>query len=266
MPLAELPDAAVFYETAGKGPPVLVIGGTWGDLRQPPGPFAWPGAERFSLAAFDHRDLGRSRSRRAEQPTMADFASDALALIGHLGWDRFSVLGVSFGGMVAQELALAASERVRRMVLVATSTGGADSRSYPLHELYGVSTAERAATLTRLLDTRARSDAALSERIEKFLIDDHNFAMQTDPSPGLARQLEARRHHDTSTRVGALRTPTLVVAGRFDGIAPVPVCEALARALPEGRLAVLDGGHALLVQDPRGWPLIASFLADGKAA
>lgn len=56
MPLAELSQADLLYETAGDGPPVLLIGGKWSDLRQPPEPFAWPGCERFAVLAFDHRE------------------------------------------------------------------------------------------------------------------------------------------------------------------------------------------------------------------
>jgi 3-oxoadipate enol-lactonase len=165
MPVAELGEVALHYETAGEGPPVLVIGGTGGDLRHAPGPFWWPGAERFSLLAYDHRDQGRSVSRSDLQPTMADFAGDALALVDHLGWDRFSVVGISFGGMVAQELALAAGARVERLVLAITSSGGEGSRSYPLHELYARGQEERAARLVELLDTRAAAQPRLAQAI-----------------------------------------------------------------------------------------------------
>jgi 3-oxoadipate enol-lactonase len=261
MPVAELGDVALYYETAGEGPPVLVIGGTGGDLRQAPGPFWWPGAERFSLLAYDHRDQGRSVSRSGEQPTMADFAGDALALVDHLGWDRFSVVGISFGGMVAQVLALTAGARVERLVLAITSSGGDGSRSYPLHELYALAHDERTARLVELLDTRTATQPQLAEAISGFLTVDRSLAAREDPSPGLLRQLEARRHHDTSARLHELRMPTLVVAGRFDGIAPIAACERLAQAIPGARLEVFDGGHGVLLQDPAAWPSIADFLS-----
>jgi 3-oxoadipate enol-lactonase len=266
MPRAELADVTLFYETAGDGPPVMLIGGTWGDLRQAPGPFAWPGAERFSLLAFDHRDIGRSVSRSSEQPTMADFAGDALGLADHLGWDRFALLGISFGGMVAQEVALLAGARIDRLVLVSTSSGDARSKSYPLHELYELPAGERAGRLAALLDTRATTQPALAEAIESYLVGGPSFAIERAPPAGLLRQLEARRHHDASGRIGALQVPTLVTAGRFDAIAPVAACEALAHAIPGSRLAVLDGGHAslFLMQDPAAWPLIADFLSGAR--
>jgi 3-oxoadipate enol-lactonase len=260
VPLAELSAAALFYETAGAGPPVLLIGGTGGDLRRAPGPFAWPGAERFSVLAFDHRDQGRSRSHAAAQPTMADFASDALELTEHLGWDRFDVVGYSFGGMVAQELALAARERVGRLVLVATSSGGDGCRSYPLHELYELEPAARTAALVELLDTRATTQPQLAAAIASYLAVDRALSANDVPPPGLVRQLAARRDHDSSARLGALQMPALVIAGRFDGIATPATCEALARALPDAQLQVYEGGHAVLLQDPDAWPAIARFL------
>jgi 3-oxoadipate enol-lactonase len=261
VPLAELGDATLFHEMAGTGPPLLLIGGSGGDLRRAPGPFAWPGAERFSLLAYEHRDQGRSTSHSRGQPTMADFARDALELVDHVGWERFRVLGLSFGGMVAQELALAAGERVQRLVLIATSSGGEGSRSFPLHELYALGAAERAARLVQLLDTRSRTQPELAGALARYLAEDPALAAHAAPPTGLLRQLEARRHHDSSARLAGLRVPTLVVAGRFDGIATVAASERLAHAIPRAQLAIFDGGHGLLVQDPAAWPAIARFLA-----
>jgi 3-oxoadipate enol-lactonase len=260
--LAQLKDACLYYELAGDGPPVLLISGTGSDLRRPPGPFAWPGAEDFSLLAYDHRDLGRSRSRSQAQPTMEDFAADALALADHVGWESFSVIGISFGGMVAQELALAAGERIERLVLACTSAGGAYGASYPLHELYALSDAERTARLVRVLDTRAEENEELAQAIALYLTVDRSFATGELPPDGLLRQLQARSTHDTSARLTSLVMPTLVAAGRFDGLAPPARSERLAAAIAGARLELFDGGHGFLMQDPAAWPAIAEFLLD----
>jgi 3-oxoadipate enol-lactonase len=263
MPTAELGEVTLFYELAGSGPPLLSISGSGGDLRNPPGPFAWPGADGLSLLAFDHRDLGRSVSRSQAQPTMGDFARDALALVDHVGWERFSIFGLSFGGMVAQELALAAGDRVECLVLAATSAGGRLGASYPLHELYELTPRQRGERLVRLLDTRAASDPALAQAIAGYLTVDRTFVAGEPPPAGLLRQLEARRHHDTSERLGELRVPTLVAAGSFDGIAPVANASALAEQIPGARMRVFEGGHGFLLQDPQAWPAIAEFVRAG---
>ena len=96
-----------------------------------------------------------ARPRCPEGPySMADYAADALGLMDHVGWASCRVVGVSFGGMVAQELAVTAPDRVERLALVCTSPGGIGGASYPLHELTSLSDEERTAISVPLLDTR----------------------------------------------------------------------------------------------------------------
>jgi 3-oxoadipate enol-lactonase len=265
MPVARLTSASLYYELQqpdGLADPVraLVIPGTGSDLREPPGPFGWPGSERFAVLSYDHRDLGRSRAECAEAPEMADFAADALALAEHVGWETFAVVGISFGGMVAQELALRAPERVTKLVLAITSAGGALGSSYPLKELYSLPAEERLGLLVSLLDTRTAQDPQLEAALRGFLTAGHSLH-PLEVAPGLARQLDARSRHDASARLGELTMPCLVAGGRYDGIAPPERSAALAAAIPGARLAIFDGGHGVLLQDPAAWSMIAAFLA-----
>jgi 3-oxoadipate enol-lactonase len=268
MPTTQLSSASLYYElqapatAAQDGEPrrVLVIGGTGGDLREQPGPFGWPGAERCAVLGYDHRGLGRSQDAAARPLEMADFATDALELADHAGWPAFSVVGISFGGMVAQELALRAPERVAGLVLAVTSGGGGLGSSYPLHDLYARPPAERIEDLVALLDTRTAQDEALAAALRGFLEAGHSLN-PPEPPPGLVRQLEARRAHDVSGRLGALQMPCLVLGGRYDGIAPPERSASLAAAIEGARLAILNGGHGVLLQDPAAWPMIAAFLA-----
>jgi 3-oxoadipate enol-lactonase len=252
--------ARIHFERAGSGPPLLHISGTGSDLRRPPSPFAWPGAAQFDLIAYDHRGLGRSTAGD-EKPTMADFAADALALADAAGWRRFSVVGVSFGGMVGQELAIRAPARVERLVLACTSSGGAGGSSAPLHEILVLPAAERQRTLVALLDTRTATDALLRADLAALVA-----AGDVEPPASARRQLEARRTHDTWDRLGAIEAATLVAAGRYDGIAPLVNSEALAGAIAGARLEVFEGGHPFLQQDPSAWPAVAAFLAAGQAS
>src|SRR4051812_46499058 len=118
MPIVSLSSASLYYELQPPASPapgepsrVLVIQGTGSDLRGLPGPFGWPGSERFEALSYDHRGLGRSSSNGEAPPAMEDFAADAIALADHVAWAEFAVVGISFGGMVAQELALRAPGR-----------------------------------------------------------------------------------------------------------------------------------------------------------
>ncbi len=260
MPVAHLPGVALYYEQTGAGIPILTLNGSATDLRQHPGPLDWPLTERFGVVAYDHRGLGQSEPTDAERtPTMADFGADALALADHLDLDRFGVIGVSFGGMVAQELALIAADRITRLVLCCTSSGGAGGASYPLHELWDRDDSERLESMVALIDTRAADDPAFGDAMRAFT--SRTSATPTTAPPGAVRQLDARSRHDTWDRLPAISVPTLVAAGRYDGIAPLANSEALASRIPTATLQVFDGGHGFFGQDPTAWPAIIEFLS-----
>ena len=248
----------IWFERAGAGPRVLVINGTGSDLRTEPNIFASPWAREFDLVSYDHRDLGRS-SRVAAQPSMADFADDAAAVIDAVGWESCAVIGISFGGMVAQELAIRHPTRIERFALLCTSSGGAGGSSYPLHELEDLDEEARARVLLAINDTRYDEAWQEAHPTEAAALLD---LVRAARAPMSAKQLEARRTHDTFDRLGRIAGPTLVAAGRHDGIAPLANAEALAAAIPDARLEVFEGGHAFLVQDRRAFPTIAAFVAD----
>ena len=260
MPFTELSAATIHHDQAGDGAPLLVINGTGSDLRNRPNALEWPIAKRHTVLAYDHRGLGQLTPRDPDhQPTMAEFAADALELVDHLGWERFAVLGISFGGMVAQELAISAPERISHLVLACTSSGGEGGASYPLHELYAGPAAERGERYLPIVDRRHATDPELLERART--------AMAARPMPetvplGLTRQLEARRHHDTWERLPSITCPTFVMYGRHDGIAPPENSGALARQIPDARLAGYEGGHLFLAQDRTAWTDLLGFLAE----
>ena len=259
MPHITLPGVELYFELAGTGPRLLYVGGTGSDLRRVPSPFSSPAAARTTMLAYDHRGLGRSVAADAgHQPTMADFADDALALCDALGWDDFLLIGVSFGGMVAQEIALRGSGRVRRLVLCCTSSGGVGGASAPLHEIYPRPLEERLDQMVALADMRTRHDEQRRATLRATLA----AAAPAEIPIGLQRQLAARRGHDTWDRLDALACPTLIAAGRHDGIAPLANAEALAGRIPGARLAVFDGGHGFFFDDRAAWPAMLAFLLD----
>lgn len=260
MPVASVPGATLHYELAGDGPRVLVVNGTGSDLRKKPNVLDGPIVRRATTLTYEHRGLGRSRADDPDaQPTMADFGADVLALADALGWDRFALLGISFGGMVAQHAALAAGDRVTRLVLACTSAGGAGGSSAPLHEVYPLTSPERIERSVGYSDLRTATDRERRRRLVEFMTE---ATAADDPAtyPGLAKQLEARRHHDTWDRLPSLAVPTLVAAGRHDGIAPLANAEALATRIPGAELQVFEGGHAFFLEDRAAWPAMIDFL------
>lgn len=263
VPTARIGDIDIHHEIAGTGPPLLFIGGTGGDLRQKPNVLDGPLVEHFTVAAFDQRGLGRT-SKPDRPATMAEYGADAAGLLDHLGWTAVAVVGVSFGGMVAQELAVARPDLVARLVLCCTSSGGAGGASYPLHELADLPEERRRRRHLAISDTRFDEDwqDANPEQAEKILARMAPSSPQDEESViGSRRQLEARKGHDTWDRLGAITAPTLVAAGRYDGIAPVANSEALVSRIPKAALQVFEGGHLFLLQDRSCWPAIIGFLS-----
>jgi 3-oxoadipate enol-lactonase len=130
VPFIQVRDLQVWYELQGSGPRLLYISGTGGDLRRRPSVFERPIAQHFEILTYDQRGLGRTSKPPADY-TMIDYAEDTVGLLDAIGWDRCHVMGVSFGGMVAQELAIRYPERFDRVVLACTSSGGAGNPEYP---------------------------------------------------------------------------------------------------------------------------------------
>jgi 3-oxoadipate enol-lactonase len=251
---------SLYYELAGTGERLLFISGTGADLRQSPRLTDGPNFTEFELLQYDQRGLGRS-DVPAGPYTMADYANDAAALLDAVGWEEALVLGVSFGGMVAQELAIRHPGRVRRLVLACTSPGGAGGASYPLHELVGLEPEAALDQRLSLIDTRW--DAAWREghpETVAMLAERFTPRSSEGSTEGPSLQLEARRHHDTAGRLGQVRCPTLVCGGRYDGIAPPANSEFLAGGIPGAELEMFDGGHMFFLQDPAALPSIRRFL------
>src|SRR5271155_3672586 len=160
MPVAGLGAIDLYFERAGQGTPLLFISGTGGDLRVKPNVFDGPLPKAFDVLAYDQRGLGRSAKPDVAY-SMADYADDAAALMDYVGWPTAKVIGASFGGMVAQELALRHPARVERLVLACTSPGGAGGASFPFHEIGHLRGEARARHMIPISDTRR--DAAWAQ-------------------------------------------------------------------------------------------------------
>jgi len=265
MPVSDVNGVELYWERAGSGAPLLFCNGsgaTLADARV----ILDALAGRFDLLAWDYRGFGRS-GPVTRSYGMGDVAADAAGLIELVGWTTCRVVGVSFGGMVAQELAVTHPDCVERLALVCTSAGGGGGSSYPLQQLLELPMEERAAAGLRISDSRwddrwldgHPGDRALAERLTAR-------QGQRDPA-GAAReaQLAARAGHDVWDRLGAITCPTLVTCGRYDGIAPAQNSGAIASRIRGAELRGYNGGHMFLFQDPAAMPELVAFLADIEA-
>lgn len=249
------------WSKGGSGDAVLYLSGSGRSLTDHPSVFDGPLAKNFCVLAHDQRGLGRSDAPPGDWTTV-DYAVDAERLLNLLRIERCHVVGVSFGGMVAQHLAAQRPDLVDRLVLAATSPGGDGGSSYPIHELESYDPDERFALELELEDVRQSRawQHTNPERVGQLKAAWQKAVRPEPPSAGERRQLDARRRHDCWHQLVDITAPTLICAGRYDGVAPVGNAAALASRIPQSRLDIFEGGHRFLRRDPLAWPRILHFL------
>ena len=224
----------LYYELHGPvdAPPLVLLEGMGGDI---PG---WRRniphlAARHLVVALDSRGNGRS-DKPDERMTMTTFVDDAVALLNELRIERAHVYGQSFGGMVAQELALTHPGRVRSLVLACTHAG-------PKH-------AVKPGIESRVPKTRpylALYSEAFASAHPEHVQDDLRVGSR-NPQPAFAglRQWEAIQRWSAFDRLPAISVPTLVLHGTEDRLVPAANGRMLSEAIPGARLFLLEGaGH-----------------------
>ncbi len=246
MPYASIPSGNLYYETHGEGDPLLLHPGFgctveiyWRNTQ--------PLAERFQVIVFDPRGAGRSDDGPPTM-TMSDFSGDAAALLDALGIESAHVFGTSFGGMVAQHIALEHPGRVRRLVLACTTPGGEAHVLPPAENMLRFMAASEitdpveAMRSTYFLNYSdefvAGHDALLAERA---LANQH---LRSTPE-GRAGQLNAVQNHDATARLREIAHPTLVAHGTEDGTVPVDNGRTLSARIPNAELRLYPRGRHL---------------------
>ncbi len=224
-----------------------------------------PIAQNLEILAYDQRGLGQT-SKPDIPYAMVDYADDANALLEALRWDRCLVMGISFGGMVAQEFALRYPQRVERLVLACTSSGGAGGSSYPLHELVNLSLEDYVRCILQLSDIRRHAIWREANPVQfQALLDEALASLRVGADEpghqmGARRQLKARAHHDTYDRLHELQMAVYICGGLYDGIAKPANLKAMQERILGSRLELFQGGHLFYIQDPRAFDRIKAFL------
>jgi pimeloyl-ACP methyl ester carboxylesterase len=251
MPTVRVRDIQMFYQDVGEGDPVLLIMGFGGDH------LAWAMqmadfAARHRVIAFDNRGVGQSDAPDAPYTTRM-MADDALGLMDALGVDSAHVLGVSMGGMIAQELVLARPDRVRSLHLACTF-GRPDPYMLALNSAWremriGLG---RESTL-RTLGLWLFSPTTYAERPE--LIEALLQNSLANPYPqsliGFLRQGEAVAAHDALERLGAIRCPTLVSVAEDDILVPPRFAREIVARIPGAELRTIPAaGHGYFLERP----------------
>jgi pimeloyl-ACP methyl ester carboxylesterase len=252
MPSVDAAGTELHYERAGAGEPLLLIQGmsathlTWGR------PFLDELEGSFECIVFDNRGMGLSGP--AEMPfSTADMAADTAGLLDALELETAHVVGISMGGMIAQELALAHPERIRTLTLGATYCGGPEGTLMAREDQKMLGDAMASRDRDRV--HRAMWEINLSPG---FRADDSRFAAFAEmgsalraPLPVIVQQMRACGAHDTSERLGQVSLPTLVIHGDEDRLLGPSNGRQIAALIPGARLEMLAGiGHMFWWEHP----------------
>jgi pimeloyl-ACP methyl ester carboxylesterase len=250
--IAETGDIHLDYERSGAGPPLLLIMGMSGTALHWGEPFLAELRRDFDVIAYDHRGVGAS-SRLEGPTTIVELADDAADLLGALGISSAHVLGISMGGMVAQELALRHPERVRALALGCTYCGGPGSMLTPPEVLQRLTEAMMSGDRERAVRTAWEINVSPT-----MAADESAYAAFTGilssravAVPVIVAQMQAISNHDTSARLSGLQLPTLIVHGTADQLLPVQNAHVIASHIDAARLELLDGiGHLFFWEQP----------------
>ncbi|GAA2007449.1 alpha/beta fold hydrolase [Nakamurella flavida] len=247
------------YRLEGEGPQtVVLINGLADDLDtwayQVPDLLA----AGYRVLSFDNRGIGASDTP-AGPYTTARMAADAKGLVDALGLTDFHLLGVSMGGMIAQEYALAYPQDLASLTLACTyaAPGPFCSRMFAfwgdLAPKLGVPFVMRDVSLW------AFTVPFFEERTDEAAEFEAGMAQLTMPVEAYLAQLHAIQVHDTTARLAEITVPTLVLAGEEDILIPVRLSRRLHEGIAGSQFVTVPGGHASLWESPE--PFNAAVLA-----
>jgi 3-oxoadipate enol-lactonase len=245
------------WEEQGSGAPLLLIQGL-GYAR-----WSWepvvPGlAERYRVLFFDNRGIGESD--KPDGPyTAREMARDALQVLDEAGVERAHVLGASLGGMIAQELAVAAPARVDKLVLCCTTPGGAATVPMPA---VTVRLFEESGSLPPEVALRRFVENALAPDAPAALVDELYRRRLANPPDPLGWQAQAAAGLGFAGVDGAIAAPTLLVTGTEDNVVDPRNTAVLAERIRGARVERLPAtGHLFFWEQPDAFVrIVTEFL------
>lgn len=258
MAIAAIGDIELNYHVLGdSGPFVLLVTGfgTRGDTWTP---ISRALAGRgFRAIQFDNRDIGRSSQQEGVDYDISDMAADALGLLDHLGVEQAHLVGISMGGMIAEELLVRFPQRFLRAVLLATWPGGAEAKMpepaliQKLLSMGDLSDPAEAPGRLRAL-YQAITAPTFAEKSPDLIEMAINFALESPAKPaGLMRQIRAIGRFSIWDRLPDIKTPVLILHGDADPLIPHENGVAISRRIPGAELRTLPGvGHLIPLEAP----------------
>jgi pimeloyl-ACP methyl ester carboxylesterase len=240
----------IAHELGGAGTPMVMIHGAQGDQTMFAG-LAATFRPKFKVLTFDQR--GSGLSDKPDMPySVAMLADDTAALMDNIGFADAHIIGVSMGGMIAQEFALRHARKVRSLVLGCTTPGGSQSIRATGLATNAYSTKEMSAEdRGRALTEAAFTKGYLAKHPELIsLMVEQRRQRPIDPV-GFARRLAALQTFDTYDRLPQIKCPTLVITGKDDALIPWENSRLIAGRIAGAQLRILEpAGHCFWLEQP----------------
>jgi len=243
------------YEIRGAGEPVALIMGFSGSGRGWGEPFLKLMAARFRIFVIDNRGTGESDKPDAEF-TLSDMAADIAAVLDHARTPRAHIFGISMGGMIAQEFALAYPGRTRGLVLGCTNCGTSHSVAADpaaianLLPAPGMDPVEQARRAFSVACGKAFLESAAGQAtLEREIAEMGNYPVT--PMHTFMRQGQAIGGFESFARLGQIKAPTLIIHGDDDSIVPYPNAEVLHGVIAGSKVHTLKAaGHMFFWEAP----------------
>jgi 3-oxoadipate enol-lactonase len=249
MPTISADGIDLAYQIDGDGPQTLVLVNGLADAKE-----SWEAqlpafAERYRVVSYDNRGVGESTMPTGPYTT-AQNAEDLARLVDALGLERFHLLGVSMGGMIAQEYAIAHAERLLSASFCCTYShpGPFCLRMFScwrdLVPHLGVGFTQREVILW------AFTTDFFEEQEETLVEIEALMAANPQPVESYLAQLHSIEIHDTRGRLGAVTCPSMTLVGREDILIYPKLSRRLHEELPDSTWVEVPGGHACLWEYP----------------
>jgi 3-oxoadipate enol-lactonase len=263
MSTAQVNGISINYALEGDGPETIVLVNGLADDLESWG-YQTPAVVEagFRVLTFDNRGVGAS-DKPAGPYTTRQFAADTKALVDELGVTDFHMVGVSMGGMIAQEYAIAHGGDLRSLTLGCTyaAPGPFCARMFRLWEemapVMGLKAVMQDVTLW------AFTQEFFETRQDELAEFEEAMASLPQPVDAYLAQLSSIQTHDATDRVGQISVPTLVLAGEEDILIPVELSRRLHQAIAGSQWQTVPGGHACCWEHPD--PFNDAIIAHARA-
>lgn len=264
MPKIKVGDINIYYELHGDGFPLIMIMGLganidWWDPR-----LIHELSRKFKLVLFDNRGAGRT-DVSDKQYSIKLFAEDTAGLMDALRIPKAHVLGISMGGMIAQELVLNYPEKVEKLVLCATFCGGAHA-IHPSPEIISALAVDRSMLspeeVARITIPLIFTEEFIKNNSEFIELTVQQMVKAPISNEAFMRQLNAITEFDTYDRLPLIKKPTLILHGKKDILVPPENAFIMAKAIPNAKLVYFENSaHGLVEEMDKVISVLLDFLA-----